>query len=165
MERDFKIRAVRPEDADRLTALAFLAKAHWGYPSEWLEAWRAELTLTPAMLAAAMGYVAELGPDIIGFWVRAALDSDQLTPGWLFVHPEHMGRGVAHALWGALRNDAAARGIRSFVIEADPHAVPFYRKLGAERIGEKASVVIPERVIPILRIPIHPGSPAGGSEP
>lgn len=50
MHRNFVIRAGRPSDADQLTKLAFLSKAHWGYPTEWLELWEADLTVTPEMI-------------------------------------------------------------------------------------------------------------------
>ncbi|WP_412026217.1 GNAT family N-acetyltransferase [Burkholderia cepacia] len=154
MHRSFVIRAGRPSDADQLTKLAFLSKAHWGYPTEWLELWEADLTVTPEMIEDSIAFVAETGERIIGFWVRASMDSDEPTRGWLFVHPDHMGQGVARALWSELRKEAAARGIRSFVIEADPNAVPFYLALGAEKIGEKESTVIPGRLFPILRVPV-----------
>ena len=65
-----------------------------------------------------------------------------------------MGRGVARALWEAVRAEAAARGIQSFVIEADPNAASFYLALGAEKIGEKESRAIPGRFFPILRITV-----------
>jgi len=48
----------------------------------------------------------------------------------------------------------ARRGIRSFVIEADPNAVPFHLTLRAEKIGEKESGVLPGRYFPIVRIAI-----------
>ncbi|RXV65838.1 GNAT family N-acetyltransferase [Burkholderia stabilis] len=154
MHRNFVIRAGRPSDADQLTKLAFLSKAHWGYPKEWLELWEADLTVRPEMIEDSIAFVAETEERIIGFWVRASTDSDEPTRGWLFVHPDHMGQGVARALWSELRKEAAARGIRSFVIEADPNAVPFYLALGAERIGERESTVIPGRLFPILRVPV-----------
>ncbi|WGS55002.1 GNAT family N-acetyltransferase (plasmid) [Paraburkholderia sp. D15] len=154
MYPQFVIRACRPSDADQLTKLAFLSKAHWGYPKEWLDLWQADLTVTPGMIEGSIAYVAETEEQIIGFWVRASVDSDEPTRGWLFVHPDHMGRGVARALWSELRNEAAARGIKSFVIEADPNAAPFYLALGAEKIGEKESSVIPGRLFPILRVSV-----------
>ncbi len=40
------------------------------------------------------------------------------------------------------------------MIEADPNAVPFYLTLGAEKIGEKESSVVPGRFFPILRITV-----------
>ncbi|WP_175734270.1 GNAT family N-acetyltransferase [Burkholderia ambifaria] len=154
MPAQFVIRACCPSDADQLTKLAFLSKAHWGYPKEWLDLWQGDLTVTPEMIEGSIAYVAEAEEQIIGFWVRASMDSNEPTRGWLFVHPAHMGQGVARALWSELRKEAAARGIRSFVIEADPNAVPFYLSLGAEKIGEKESTVIPGRFFPILRVPV-----------
>jgi len=154
MHKPFTVRAARATDADELTRLARLSKAHWGYPKEWLELWQHDLMISPETIEAAIGYVAESGESIIGFWIRASLDSDRPTPGWLFVHPDHMGQGVARALWGSVRTEAAARGIKSFVIEADPNAAPFYLTLGAEKIGEKESSAIPGRFFPILRITV-----------
>ena len=34
---DYLIRKAKPDDAEELTALAILSKAHWGYPKEWLD--------------------------------------------------------------------------------------------------------------------------------
>ena len=44
---NFALRPAIPDDAERLTALAREAKAHWGYPAAWLEVWRDALTITP----------------------------------------------------------------------------------------------------------------------
>lgn len=154
MHNLFAVRSARAADADELARLARLSKAHWGYPKEWLDLWQKDLTISPETIEGAIGYVAESGESIIGFWIRASLDLDLPTPGWLFVHPDHMGQGVARALWESVRTEAAARGIERFVIEADPNAAPFYLALGAEKIGEKESSVIPGRFFPILRITV-----------
>ncbi|WP_117148757.1 GNAT family N-acetyltransferase, partial [Klebsiella pneumoniae] len=68
--------------------------------------------------------------------------------------PDHMGKGVARALWSEVKKEAEARGIKRFVIEADPNAVPFYLSLGAEKIGEKESTLIPGRFFPIILLPV-----------
>lgn len=154
MHRPFVIRPCRAADADELTRLAFLSKAHWGYPKEWLDLWQADLTITPEIIECSLGCVAEIEGRIIGFWIRAAVASETSTPGWLFVHPDHMGQGVARALWSRIRSEAAERGIASFVIEADPNAAAFYASLGAEKVGEKESTAIPGRFFPILRLPV-----------
>jgi hypothetical protein len=36
-----------PSDAQPLTAFVRRAKAHWGYPKEWLDAWLSELVISP----------------------------------------------------------------------------------------------------------------------
>ncbi|WP_321919900.1 GNAT family N-acetyltransferase [Burkholderia cepacia] len=154
IHKPFTVRAARTADAGELTRLARISKAHWGYPKDWLDLWQGDLTIAPETIDGSIGYVAESAEAIIGFWVRASSESDRPTPGWLFVHPDHMGRGIARALWEAVRKESASRGIRSFVIEADPNAVPFYLTIGAEKIGEKESSVVPGRFFPILRITI-----------
>ncbi|QTO23336.1 hypothetical protein [Burkholderia seminalis] len=73
MYPQFVIRAGRPSDADQLTKLAFLSKAHWGYPKEWLDLWHADLTVTPGMIESSIVYVAETEEQIIGFWVKKLL--------------------------------------------------------------------------------------------
>jgi hypothetical protein len=45
---------------------------------------------------------------------------------------------------------ARALGAWRMRIESDPFAEPFYRAMGAERIGEAASDAIPGRLIPLL---------------
>ena len=155
MQTQYAIRRARPSDAPQLTSLARASKAHWGYPKEWLDLWEADLAISSETIQRAIGYVAEVGDDIVGFWVRVPLDSEQPTPGWLFIDPKYMGQGLAQALWTELRKDASELGITSFVIEADPNAVGFYQKLGAETIDQKESSVIPGRIIPVLRLPIR----------
>ena len=137
MHQAFTVRAARTADADALTRLARISKAHWGYPQDWLDLWQSDLTIAPETIDGSIGYVAESGAAIIGFWVRASSESDRPTPGWLFVHPDHMGRGVARALWEEVRRESVARGIRRFVIEADPNALPFYLALGAEKSAKR----------------------------
>ncbi|WP_254213226.1 GNAT family N-acetyltransferase [Burkholderia multivorans] len=80
------------------------------------------------------------------------MDCERPTPGWLFVLPDHIGQGIGRALWTAVRKEAVARGIASFVIEATPNAAALYLSLGAQKIGEKKSAVIPGRFFPILPI-------------
>lgn len=145
------IRPAKPQEANELTALAFMSKAHWGYPPEWLEAWREDLTVTPEMIENSIAFVAELDDVIIGFWCRSARESLEPSPGMLFIHPEHIGKGIGKLLFKAIKEDAIKRGITFFIIEADPNAEQFYKKMGAEKIGEKESPVVAGRKIPILR--------------
>ena len=37
-------------DADILTRLSFASKGYWGYPEEYFEIWKDELTITPAYI-------------------------------------------------------------------------------------------------------------------
>ncbi len=48
-------------------------------------------------------------------------------------------------------SEAKARGLQYLTWDADPNALGFYKKMGAEKIGEKASSIVPGRKLPIMR--------------
>lgn len=120
------LRPGQPADAPRLSAIAAAAKAHWGYPAEWLAAWRAQLTIEPTLLAAAWVRVAERAGVPVGFIVI-----DDGAGGCEIIHlwvlPTAMGQGVGRALVAAAVEHARGRPIE---VEADPHAAPFYERVG-----------------------------------
>ena len=43
---DIRVVRARPEQAERLTQVAHAAKSYWGYPSQWIELWHNQLTIT-----------------------------------------------------------------------------------------------------------------------
>ena len=51
-------RLATADDAPRLTELARQAKSHWGYPPDWIDLWRDELTITLAYIAEHPTFVA-----------------------------------------------------------------------------------------------------------
>lgn len=63
-----------------------------------------------------------------------------------------MGWGFGRALWTAVRKEAIGARNRKFRDRAAPNAAALYLSLGAQKIGEKESAVIPGRFFPILRI-------------
>jgi len=152
--KKYIIRPALPSEAETLSTLAFISKAYWGYPKEWLEAWKDELAVTPEMIQSSISFVAELDGQIVGFWCRAAADSLEPSEGRLFIHPDHIKQGLGRRLWDAVRESAANRGIRFFTFEADPNAAAFYIKMGAQKVGEKESTVVPGRMFPIVRFEI-----------
>jgi GNAT superfamily N-acetyltransferase len=145
------IRRAKPFDAGELTTLALLSKAYWGYPKEWLDLWRDELEISPKIIEQSIAFVVIYHGKIVGFWCRSFIESRYRTPGYLFIHPEHMRKGIARRLWLVVKKEAIAKGIKAFTIEADPHAVPFYLEIGGQKIGEIESQVIPGRKIPLIK--------------
>ena len=70
-----EIQPAKPEDAAALTAIAFAAKRHWGYPERWLEHWHDVLTITSGFIGSREIYTAVTNDQIIGFY---ALDRREL---------------------------------------------------------------------------------------
>ncbi len=148
---NYTIRSGLPTDSEKLTELAFRSKASWGYPKEWIEKWRNELTVTPEMLEKGVVFVAEYDAQIIGFWCRQAIQTDNITQGFLFIDPDYFGHGIASNLWQHMKAALIKKGITHFTLEADPNAAPFYKSIGGVKIGDKDSLVVDNRKIPIMK--------------
>ena len=144
------IREARPDEAALLSALAIRSKGHWGYDTELLKAWRADLTLTPQDIAGSASFVCEGAAGVLGFSRVVLMDERTAELDALFVDPTAIGAGAGKLLWE--RSVAAARelGAQDLVLQSDPHAEGFYLSRGARRIGEASSALIPGRTLPLM---------------
>ncbi len=124
----------QPSDAPALSAIAWAAKAHWGYPTAWMEEWREQLTITPQFIAAHETFAAIVVEQVIGFAALGKAGETQRLEH-LWVLPKQFGKGVGRSLLKHAAARAGAAGARRLTIESDPNAEPFYRHLGAVRIG------------------------------
>ncbi|MDT8979287.1 GNAT family N-acetyltransferase [Paenibacillus sp. chi10] len=148
------IRQATVQDVRILSELAYASKAYWGYDEAFMEACREDLTITEAHLTAAQLFVVEKNQQIQGF-IALEQDISQQDKGlvtYLFIHPNAIGRGYGQALWNRMIDAARDQGIRAVLVHSDPHAEPFYIRMGARRIGEIASTVFPGRDLPVLEI-------------
>lgn len=142
-----------------LTAIAKAAKAHLGYPAEWLDAWDAALTVDAAYLALHRVWVG-VGRELAAPAGFAALVDEGTA--WrldhLWIAPAHQGRGLGRGLWSVAM--AAVRESRpgAVRIEAEPLAAGFYERCGARMVGRVAAPVLGEaRELPLFEITIVGG--------
>ena len=161
---ELQIRRARPDEADVLTEIAHAAKRHWGYPENWIEHWKADLTITPDFIANNEMYVAVSGEEIVG--CCAIVFSDSLTElEHMWIKPEHMGAGVGRALFMHARERAADLKVPAMELSADPNAEGFYQRMGAKRIGEvKSEIEGKPRVLPRMSVNLdsaHKKEPPG----
>lgn len=143
-----KIRRAVGADREVLSALALRSKGHWGYPPEFLEACRAELTWSAAECASRRFWVAMTHDErILGFsLIGGTPPSGELCA--LFVDPCAIGTGCGRRLLQHALRDAAALGFERLVLDADPGAESFYARFGAVRIGLVPSGSVQERLLP-----------------
>jgi len=146
--KPFTLRQAQPEDAARLTAIAFAAKRHWGYPETWIQQWRADLTISHQNLVNPTLVVC-LEDEMAAFCMVSGGDGE-----WdlehLWVHPNFMGMGMGKTLFNAACDLCRKRGGRSLTILSDPNALEFYLKMGCVSQRSVASA-IPGRTLPELR--------------
>ena len=146
------VRPAHEQEARALSALCLRSKAHWGYGEEFMARSRASLTISPKFIATGRVFVAEPeGCAPLGVASVTPLKEDGVYDlVHLFIEPSAMLKGVGRLLFEAATKKAKADGAHRLVIQSDPHAVGFYRRLGATDAGEAPSDSIPERMLPML---------------
>jgi predicted N-acetyltransferase YhbS len=144
-----EIRRATSSDSARATELARIAKAHWGYPAEWLDSWRDELSITEREIERHATFVASIGDEVVGICQLQEGDIGAVLEN-VWVDPAHHGRGVGRALV----EHAQGHTIGVIAIVSDPYAEPFYLKLGARRVGAVSAPMpgAPDRTLPLLEL-------------
>lgn len=145
---------IRPPTIDELPSLSdlcFRSKAVWGYDTEFMEACRRELTLDPRDLQLTDIAVAEQDDKLIGV-AQVKVVGDQADLLKLFVEPAELHRGIGRALLAWAADISKRMGATRLIIDADPEAAPFYRRMGACDVGQAPSGSIPGRMLPKLAI-------------
>jgi predicted N-acetyltransferase YhbS len=145
-----EIRVARPEEAEELSALAFRSKAHWGYPEDFMEACRAELTVDEAYLRRNPTHVLEENGRVVGFHALLRQAAEEVELDFLFVEPEWIGRGCGGRLAAHALRLARELGYARVVVVGDPHADAFYRRMGGTPAGVRASESISGRELPVF---------------
>ena len=145
-----EIRRATSSDSDRATDLARRAKAHWGYPAEWLAAWDGELAITAADIDQHRTFVASLAEgdgEVVGVCQLQEGERGVMLEN-VWVDPRHHGHGIGRALV----EHALSEGQGLIAVISDPNAEQFYVKLGAHRVGEVNAPMpgAPERTLPLL---------------
>ena len=145
----YRIRTAAVDELPELAALCFRSKAVWGYDKDFMEACRTELSFDASQLRSSSIVVAEEHGKIVGVaQVKVVGKEAELLK--LFVEPAALRCGVGRALFVWATCTAASTGAEHLVIEADPDAAPFYRRMGAEDCGFAPSGSIAGRWLPKL---------------
>jgi GNAT superfamily N-acetyltransferase len=133
---EIRIVRARPEQAERLSQIAYAAKSYWGYPSQWIELWHNQLTITRQFILLNEVYAAvDDDETVLGFYALAGM-GERMVLEHLWVQPRSLHAGVGRKLFEHAVALAAQLGVRRIEIESDPNAEGFYQKMGAETVGE-----------------------------
>ncbi|BCL72130.1 hypothetical protein TUMSATVNIG1_40970 [Vibrio nigripulchritudo] len=143
------------KDLPAVNALIQDSKASWGYAPELLAMWREGLTIRESHLSERELYKG-LTPDGL---ICCVYSFSKTTDGVFeleecFVEPRFHGLGLGNQIMTDLFARLNELGAKKVIIVADPNAVGFYRKYGANQVGTYPS--IPEgRQLPVLEIEMH----------
>jgi predicted N-acetyltransferase YhbS len=117
-----------------------------------MAACRDELTLTRASIEDYLVLVAEIDDEVVGFASLDPLGDGEVELGHLFVEPARIGEGHGRRLFEAASEAARHAGYAAMIVQGDPNAAGFYRRMGAEPIGVRPSDSIPGRELPLYRV-------------
>ncbi|MDI3424366.1 GNAT family N-acetyltransferase [Streptomyces luteolus] len=147
-------RPARAAEAEILSDLALRSKAHWGYDPKFLDACKDELTVGADEVVRRRATVADRDGHILGF---TTLEGEPPTGvlGMMFVDPQAIGQGIGRVLFEHTIAAGRELGFTRLTIDADPNAEPFYRAMGAVRIGNVPSGSIAGRVLPQMVVTIQ----------
>ena len=141
-----------PEQAIELSRIAFAAKAHWGYPERWMEMWKPQLTFSTEYFKTYESWVALDDEKPVAFYTL----EERRGHAWLenlFVMPEYIGRGVGKALFLHAVERCRQQRYGILQLEADPHAVGFYEKMGMYQVGERQYEIEGQpRILPTMEL-------------
>ena len=149
------IRAPTIGELSDLSDLCFRSKAAWGYDEEFMDACRGELSFEPRDLELTPIAVAEHDGKPIGVAQVKVVD-DEADLLKLFVEPSALRSGIGKALLVWATDVAKELGAKRLVIDADPDAAPFYRRMGAYDVGQAPSGSVPGRMLPKLEMNLCP---------
>lgn len=146
------IRIARAGEARALSELCVRSKAHWGYNMAFMQASAKSLAISDEMIAGGCVLVAEDPRGaLLGVATAERLDeTGSFDLAHFFIEPDAMRSGAGRALFRAIVQSVREAGGSRLMILADPHAVEFYERMGAARVGDAPSDAIPGRRLPLL---------------
>ena len=148
----FLIREAQSSESELLSSLALRAKAYWNYSPKFILACRQELTYSQEDIQNNHFYVAEINNKIIGFFALKILSELEIELEALFIDPAYINQGYGRKLIDKAKLIARELGSKVMLIQGDPNAKNFYRKVGGKLVGEKESESIGGRYLPLFKI-------------
>ena len=139
------LRPARAAECPALSELCMRSKAYWGYDAAFMEACRSELSVVPSDEI----IVAEVDQHLAGI-AQVDMSGTFADLEKLFVDPVYIGKGLGRVLFEWCVQEACRLGSDRLMIEADPQAAPFYKRMGAKTVGTAPSASIPGRELPLL---------------
>lgn len=152
------IRPARIDDAAELTQIAVRATGHDGYDDAAIARFMPALKVNLALIAAGLVVVAEREDGIpCGYVsVRPTGIGGLILLDSIFVDPAHARRGVGRRLFASAVELSRKMAGNVILINANPGAVDFYVRLGANKIGATPFVFSPDVELSMFAFAIPP---------
>lgn len=125
--------------------------AHWGYSQEELKKIMNLYSITTDYLKNHLVYLVFEHKKLIGFFSFTQTDLKENELDYFFINHKLIGKGYGKKMWEVCCEHARSVGMQDFLILSNPNAIGFYYKLGAEKVGSRASRIFIGENLPLLR--------------
>ena len=130
-----RVRRARPDEGERLRAIAIEAKAYWGYDRDRVVAWAEQVDLSPDALQKKEVYVADEDGRPVG-WASLIPRGDAAWLHDLWIEPGTIRTGVGTLLFRHVAERARSLGASALEWEAEPNALGFYERMGGRALRD-----------------------------
>jgi N-acetylglutamate synthase-like GNAT family acetyltransferase len=143
-----KIVPAELKDVNQLNTISVASKMHWGYPIDWLEHWKDDLTITENYLTKNSIFKLIIEKEIAGFCAIEERE-DEYEIAHLWVLPIHIGKGYGKFLLSETLKHVIKKE-KPIIVVADPNAEKSYQQMGFKTFAQKESY--PKgRFLPVMR--------------
>jgi GNAT superfamily N-acetyltransferase len=129
------IRAVDPQEGERLREIAIASKSHWGYDLDRVTQWAAQGDFSPQGLRSKEIYVADVDGRAVG-WAALIPRGEVCWLDDLWIEPEWIGKGIGTRLFRHAAERGKHLGAQRMEWEAEPHALGFYERMGGRYLRD-----------------------------
>lgn len=136
-------------DLPVLNKISWSAKAYWGYPEEWMNLWKDDLTITKDHLNKHKVVKIKVNQQIAGFCM-IILEREFANIEHLWIHPDYIGQKLGGQLLKYCLNTFVSKGKEVRVI-SDPNAEGFYKKIGFQTYDQWQSKAS-GRFLPMMKM-------------
>lgn len=151
-----KIRQAQAGESDLINGVVFRSKAYWDYPPDYMEIFRDQLHISEEQLTTDGVFVYVEEDEIVGVTHLVRYNETTMLLDALFVDPQAIGKGCGKCLFMHAVKFSRDAGCKVMTLDADPNVVPFYERMGAVQVGQRASR-IPGRYLPIMEYKLQDG--------
>lgn len=130
----YSIKEAFVSDASFLTQIALKSKSVWGYPQQWLDLWRDELTIDESYINNNHVYCVVNDDNVIGFYALVNKDENVIELDHFWLLPDYTGMGFGRKMLAHAKMNCNRMGFERIMLVSDPNAVDFYLHMGGEII-------------------------------
>lgn len=143
-----KYRKAELKDIPELNLLSIASKKYWGYPDEWIEYWRDDMTITTKKFGQQNILIGELNSEMIGFCSVTEHD-EQYEILHLWILPQFIGQGYGKKIMTQAIQEFT-KPDKPIIVEADPYSELFYAGQGFVTF-DKVESYPKGRFLPIMK--------------